>query len=78
MKPLTLSSGMVIIMGSLVVNAQKDYSSMMHLSHGSKVSLTETGVAPFSVAQEAITILETNANINWGRVNLEVLRLHLL
>ncbi len=68
------------IQGTAAFAAEK-HSMMMHHEHKMGASnniLTEAGNDAFGTIQEVIAKLNNDPNTDWGKVNLEVLRQHLL
>ena len=83
LRKLSLSiTAMIIVMP--MANAHMHHINMNHEemmrrnTAPTQVVLTESGTDPFATLQEVITALESNANTNWEKVNIEALRLHLV
>jgi len=71
----------VLFIYGAVAFAEDNHSPMMNHEHKMEMSsggLTEAGNDVFGTIQEVIAKLNSNPNTDWGKVNLEALRQHLL
>lgn len=73
--------GVVFFFLVSVTAAEEDHSDMMNHEHRmgtSDAQLTEAGNDAFGTIQEVIRKLNGDPNTDWGKVNIEALRQHLL
>ena len=73
----TITTAIALMAMSSIVVANIDHATMNHQATN-KTKLTEAGTDAFATLQEAIVALEADPNTDWGKVNIEALRLHLI